>query len=563
MNILDKKHDVTKSDKTGCSVFALGLESVGKTSLLAALTGRAGRTEGFAGSTLYCETYSDGSVHWIDAPGWVRDSDAATVAESMERIAGLDQLLLVVRADRATEELKLLAPLTAGKRVSVVLTFADRLTLHDARRRQLQRDWSKQLGVPVTLVNARTPEAEMLAAVREGVAGASELADTPDFSALPELGPAAKPHRAAWLGWPPVALALLLAPAVFAVLQANALADRLYGPLRSAIGPLLEMLNGWPEPLPSVLAGDYGIVAMFPFLILYALPTILFFTGLVAVYKNTGLIDRLSYGGLHRWLRPFGLGGRDLVRVIMGFGCNVPAVISTRSCGSCSRGACVSAISFGSACSYQLPATLAVFAAAGMIWLAPVYLLVLGVTTLIYLRLTTPKVLRDAQNRLLVPPQEPLHRPQLSAIGRELWGGVKDFFRIAFPIFLGICVLAGLLQWLGLIDAFARVCAPLMAAFRLPPEAAVAVVLGSIRKDGIAIGLLDSDWEALKLPMESAVQVLTIVYLAGVLLPCLVTLLTVAREMRWKFAFRMLGRQVAFAAGFALCIAWIGAALGF
>ncbi|NBB79271.1 MAG: NAD(P)-binding domain-containing protein [Verrucomicrobia bacterium] len=35
------------------------------------------------------------------------------------------------------------------------------------------------------------------------------------------------------------------------------------------------------------------------------------------------------------------------------------------------------------------------------------------------------------------------------------------------------------------------------------------------------------------------------------------------REMRWKIAFRMLGRQVAFAAGFALCIAWSGALLGF
>ncbi len=560
MNALGKKSNTLESIETACSVFALGLESVGKTSLLAALTGQVGRSEGYAGSTLYCETYADGLIDWVDAPGWVRDSDAETVAESIERIAGLDQLLLVVRADRAVDELKLLAPLTAGKRVSVVLTFADRLTLHDARRRQLLRDWSIQLGVPVALVNARAPEAEMLAAVREGVAEAAELAAAADFSTLPELGPMIKSDRAAWLSWPPVALALLLAPAVFAVLQANALADRLYGPLLSAIGPVLETLNSWPEPLPSILAGDYGIVAMLPFLILYALPTILVFTGLIAVYKNTGLIDRLSYG-LHRWLRPFGLGGRDLVRVIMGFGCNVPAVISTRSCGSCSRGACVSAISFGSACSYQLPATLAVFAAAGMVWLAPVYLLVLGVTTLIYLRLTTPKVLRDAQNRLLVPPQESLHRPQWRAIGRELWGGVADFFRIAFPIFLGICVLAGLLQWLGVIDAFARVCAPLMAAFRLPPEAAVAVVLGSIRKDGIAIGLLDSEWEALKLPIDSAVQVLTVVYLAGVLLPCLVTLLTVAREMRWQFAFRMLGRQVAFATGFALCIAWIGALL--
>ena len=32
--------------------------------------------------------------------------------------------------------------------------------------------------------------------------------------------------------------------------------------------------------------------------------------------------------------------------------------------------------------------------------------------------------------------------------------------------------------------------APVMTLFNLPPEAAFAVVLGSVRKDGLAIGLL-------------------------------------------------------------------------
>ena len=57
-----------------------------------------------------------------------------------------------------------------------------------------------------------------------------------------------------------------------------------------------------------------------------------------------------------------------------------------------------------------------------------------------------------------------------------------------------------------------------MALFRLPGEAATAVVLGSIRKDGLAIGLLDADWNSLKVALESPAQVLTAVYLAGVLL---------------------------------------------
>ena len=38
-----------------------------------------------------------------------------------------------------------------------------------------------------------------------------------------------------------------------------------------------------------------------------------------------------------------------------------------------------------------------------------------------------------------------------------------------------------------------------------------------------------------------------------------VTLYTIAREMRWKFALKLCGRQMAWAAGFSLVIAWIGA----
>ena len=363
------------------------------------------------------------------------------------------------------------------------------------------------------------------------------------------------------LSFAPLSLLLLFAPACYAVIQANALADALYGTVSKTFEPLLAWLHLLPAPLAATLGGDYGVFAMLPFLLLYALPTIITFTVLVEIYKTSGLIDRLS-SALYPWLRPFGLAGRDLVRVVMGFGCNVPAVVATRSCSSCSRGTCISAISFGSACSYQLPATLAVFAASGFLWLGPIYLIFLALTTLIYVRLTTPKSLRIAQSKLPRPGLGvgTLRWPKWRAVLRESLRSLYNFICIAFPIFVCICVFAGSLQWLGVLGWVARLFAPVMAVFNLPPEAALAVVLGSVRKDGLAIGLLDGA-DALKVPLESSVQVLTAVYLAGVLLPCMVTALTVAREMRPSFAFKMIGRQAIFAALFSICIAWSGALL--
>ncbi len=541
-------------------VMALGLESVGKTSLLTALTKRPGRSEGIAGSTLFCETFGDEDLDWIDAPGLLRDSDTETTRETVSKLPDTEVVLLVARVDRAAEDIAYLAPLARGKRAAVALTFRDKIGLDEEQRHIRLNRWTEQLGVPVALFDGRAVSESDRLALREGARKASALGDFA-ADALPKWNSAAPSDGGfggSLLDFPPVSLALLFAPSWIAVTQANALADRLFDPLASILTPALESLAELPTPLAEMLGGDYGVLAMLPFLLLYALPTIVCFSLLIAFYKSTGLMDRIAQS-LHPWLRPFGLGARDLTRVIMGFGCNVPAVVSTRACHSCSRSACVSAISFGSACSYQLPATLAVFAAAGMAWLGIVYLGALGVTTLIYLRFTTPKILRDANNRLLMPRLGSLHAPNLGNICRETLGTLHSFFVAALPIFVGICIVAAILQVSGALSFLAQTLGRVMVLFNLPAEAAVAVAMGSIRKDGLAIGLLDSDWGSLKVALESPAQVLTAVYLAGVLLPCLVTLLTIGKEMGGRFAGRLALRQATWAAGFSIAIAWSGA----
>lgn len=358
------------------------------------------------------------------------------------------------------------------------------------------------------------------------------------------------------LSFTPLSLLLLFGPACVAVMQANAFANRFYDSISSMLNPVLSRINELPRPLSSTLGGDYGVIAMFPFLLLYALPTILIFSGLITIYKSTGLLDLLSFG-LNRLLKPFGLEGRDLVRVIMGFGCNVPAVVATRSCSRCSRSTCVSAIAFGSACSYQLPATLAVFVAAGFTWLGPFYLAVLAITTLLYLRLTKPPLIHR-QNEIWQSQLGYLRSPDWREVARNILKCFKEFTFVALPIFLGICFIAGLMQWSGVLGSLTSILRPVMAVFNLPAEAALSIVLGSVRKDGIAIALLNGDMNSLKIALDTPVQVLTSVYLASVLLPCLVTVLTIWKELGFKFGIKMLGRQASFAALFALGIAWLG-----
>jgi len=106
------------------------------------------------------------------------------------------------------------------------------------------------------------------------------------------------------------------------------------------------------------------------------------------------------------------------------------------------------------------------------------------------------------------------------------------------PIFLAITLAASALEMTGALGLAERLVSGTMFLLELPPSAAMGIILASIRKDGILL-LAEPGVVA---GMEG-VQLLPAVYLAGVLIPCLVTALAVARERSWRVATRMLLHQ--------------------
>jgi hypothetical protein len=144
-----------------------------------------------------------------------------------------------------------------------------------------------------------------------------------------------------------------------------------------------------------------------------------------------------------------------------------------------------------------------------------------------------------------------LEWPRPAAVWAEARGSILQFFQTSMPIFLAITVAASLLDWIGAIAVLASWIQPSMALFQLPSESAVAVVFSCIRKD--AILLLGND------PAFSRLrdgQILTAVYLAGVLLPCIVTALTIGYEKSMRFALLLVTRQAIAAILFSMTLAW-------
>jgi Fe2+ transport system protein B len=475
-----------------------------------------------------------------------------------------ETVLLVVQATTLDDDLREMLPLVVGKRGVVVVTYWDKVAGGDTADKAIARI-ADDAGVPLVAVDARRLTPKCHARIEDCLSDPkpfikSSLTKFAGWRIEPK--PGLLDHR--FLG-PALAIFLLVLPALATIYGANRVAEFLNPIVSSYVDVAIAYVNNhfhpWLQAILTSKQGDfgYGLLNMGPFLFVWALPTVIMFSVILGVYKSTGLVDRMNWA-LHPLMRPLGLSGRDAVRVMMGFGCNVPAIISTRACSGCSRGQAMSAIAFGAACSYQLPATLAVLAAAASAtghsaaWLTFLFLSYLLLTTILYLRLTAPKEARNSLNVLMTPHRSFMQLPSLSALWRDISSTLRQFFWQAMPIFVLICVVASLMAKFGVLDEISGLLGPAMGLFNLPSNSALAIVLSSIRKDGIFLFAAN---DGIAFPMTGS-QVLTAVYLAGVLLPCLVTALTIARESSWKSTGLILARQAAFALLFSFLLAWGG-----
>jgi ferrous iron transport protein B len=544
------------------SIMLVGRENVGKTQLVSQLTGRTAIPGNFRGSTISIDRYRDNDREWVDSPGIVRSSDTETTAVAVRALGDADTVVLVAQATSLQDDLQEMWSLVQGRRGIVVVTFWDKIADPNQSRAALQA-MSVESGVPFEPVNATRigeTEKQRLVGLIDKRAQFGARPSQPVSWSFQQPAPSWLDHR--FIG-PLIFLALLLTPAAGTIFVANRFAEVCHPLVAQLIEPLITNAEAIrPAWLAAVLVSKeadngYGLLNMGPFLLVWALPTVICFGLLGGIYKATGLMARID-DALDPLVRSIGLSGRDVVRVMLGFGCNVPAVVSTRACSSCSRGTAVAAIAFGAMCSYQLPATLAVLSAGAKatgthpLLMTLMFMGYMLVTTLVYLRLTAPRTARNPLN-ILVNTQKPfLQWPTLAGVWLELKSSLYQFSFQALPVFCLICIVASTLTYFGVLGWITAGVAPLMAAFNLPAAAAWPVVLASIRKDGIF--LLTSSLTGTT-PTTTA-QVLTGVYLAGVLFPCLVTCLQIGRELGPLKALRLIAQQASFAIGFSLILAW-------
>lgn len=274
----------------------------------------------------------------------------------------------------------------------------------------------------------------------------------------------------------------------------------------------------------GALLGTAGAVAI---VLPYLLP---FLIGL-AILEDVGYLARVGYlmdAAMHR----LGLHGTATIPVLLGYGCSVPAVMATRILTSRRDRFVAAFLAVLVPCSARMTV---IFALVGFYlganYALGIYVLNLAVITLagnILAKLwpeISPGMLMD------VPPY---HQPSSRVVLLKTWWRLREFVVVALPLLVVGSALLSLIEFFGWQQVINAAFSPLTALLGLPPSVGLTLVFGVLRKELSLLMLMQALGTSDVHSLMTTAQILTFTLFVTFYLPCLATLASMVRELRWK-----------------------------
>ena len=299
----------------------------------------------------------------------------------------------------------------------------------------------------------------------------------------------------------------------------------------------------------GLLMGIFGGVAI---VLPYLLP---FLIGL-AVLEDSGYLPRVAFL-MDNLMHLMGLHGKSIIPFILGYGCSVPSVMSTRILESPRDRLVVAMLAILIPCSARSVVIFALVAyALGPYWALGVYffnLLVIGI-----LGRVSTFILPEVSPGLLM--EIPEYRlPTWANVSRKSWHSLKEFVVIAWPILIVGSLVLSLLKFYGLESYINAACAPFTALLGLPPAVGVTLLFGIMRKELSIIMLTEALGTTQITTVLTHAQLLTFTVFVIFYIPCAATIAALSREIGWKGAATAVVSTLALATVLALLARGFGA----
>ena len=304
--------------------------------------------------------------------------------------------------------------------------------------------------------------------------------------------------------------------------------------IRSVVGAVFAEGSA----LYSILAGEFGVLTMTPtYLVGVIFPLVLGFYLIMSVLEDSGYLPRIA-ALTDRVLTSFGLNGRAVIPLILGFGCVTMGTLTTRILGSRRERIIATALmAIAVPCSAQIGVIAALMAGVGTGYA----LAYLGAIAAVFVVLgtvlahTTPGQTTD-----LLIDIPPLRLPQPSNVLRKTFHKVRNFMKEVAIFFAVGALLIGVLNVTGALEWIQEVATPLTVSWlRLPPDAATAFVMGFVRRDFGAAGFFLMDL--------TEVQLLVGMVTITLFVPCIASVMVILKERGWRYLAFLLVASVGMA----------------
>ncbi len=359
----------------------------------------------------------------------------------------------------------------------------------------------------------------------------------------------------------------------------NVIGAWLQGLMETGVGALTDAVDraltagGVNEAIHGLIIGGIfeGVGSVLSFLPIIV--TLFFF---LSILEDSGYIARVAFF-MDKLLRRIGLSGRSIVPMLIGFGCTVPAVMSTRTLPSERDRKMTILLTPFMSCTAKLPIyaffVQAFFPKQGGLVMVALY--VLGIEAGIVMALVFKHTLFKGEAVPFVMELPNYRLPSPRSVGQLLWEKAKDFLQRAFSVILIATILVWVLKSFDL-------------RFNLLAEenseaSILATVAGWIAPIFRPLGL--GDWRVCTalisgfMAKESVVSVLKVLYAGGVekvltplaamsllvfsllYTPCVAAVAAIKRELGGRWAVTVVFWQCAVAWLLALLVRVVGGGL--
>ena len=296
-----------------------------------------------------------------------------------------------------------------------------------------------------------------------------------------------------------------------------------------------EYLNPWAsrvvkavipvEIIQELIIGQYGLITMaLTYAIAIILPIVGYFFIFFGLLEDSGYLPRLAVM-VDKIFKLIGLNGKAVLPMVLGLGCDTMATMTTRILETKKERIIVTLLlALGVPCSAQLGVILGMLG--GLSFKATLWWSGVVVFIMLLVGFFASKVIPgEASDFLLEIP--PIRVPKFSNILIKTLVRIEWYLREAVPLFILGTLFLFLLDKVAILNILEKIASPIVVSFLdLPAKATEAFIIGFLRRDYGAAGLLVLQKDGLLSPVQVVVSLVTMT----LFVPCIANFFMIVKE---------------------------------